>query len=31
VGGTPARMAAFMRLEEARWKQVIESANVKAD
>jgi tripartite-type tricarboxylate transporter receptor subunit TctC len=31
VGGTPARMAAFMRLEEARWKHVIESANVKAD
>jgi tripartite-type tricarboxylate transporter receptor subunit TctC len=31
VGGTPARMAAFLRLEEARWKRVIESANVKAD
>jgi tripartite-type tricarboxylate transporter receptor subunit TctC len=31
VGGTPARMAAFMRLEEARWKQIIESAQVRAD
>ena len=31
VGGTPARMATFMRLEEARWKQVIESANVRVD
>ena len=31
VGGTPARMAAFMELEERRWKLVIESANVKAD
>jgi len=31
VGGTPARMAAFLKLEEARWKQVIDSANVKAD
>src|SRR5262245_8098114 len=29
VGGTPARMATFMKLEEARWKQVIEAANVK--
>src|SRR5215831_438154 len=26
VGGTPARMAAFLKLEEARWKQVIDSA-----
>ena len=31
VGGTPARMATFLKLEEARWKQVIESANVRAD
>jgi tripartite-type tricarboxylate transporter receptor subunit TctC len=31
VGGTPARMATFLRLEEARWKQVIEAANVKVD
>jgi tripartite-type tricarboxylate transporter receptor subunit TctC len=31
VGGTPARMSAFLKLEEARWKQVIVSANVRAD
>jgi tripartite-type tricarboxylate transporter receptor subunit TctC len=31
VGGTPARMAAFMKLEEARWKHVIESAEIRAD
>ena len=31
VGGTPARMATFMRLEEARWKRVIESAQVRAE
>ena len=31
VGDTPAEMAAFMKLEEQRWKRVIESARVKAD
>jgi tripartite-type tricarboxylate transporter receptor subunit TctC len=31
VGGTPARMATFMRFEEQRWKRIIEAANVKAD
>jgi tripartite-type tricarboxylate transporter receptor subunit TctC len=31
VGGTPARMATFMRLEEARWKRVIDSAQVRAE
>jgi tripartite-type tricarboxylate transporter receptor subunit TctC len=31
VGGTPARMATFMRFEEQRWKHVIEAAKVKAD
>lgn len=31
VGGTPEEMAAFMKQEEARWKRVIEAAQVKAD
>jgi len=31
VGGTPAETAAFMKQEEARWKRVIEAAQVKAD
>jgi tripartite-type tricarboxylate transporter receptor subunit TctC len=31
VGGTPARMATFMRFEEQRWKQVIDSAQVRVD
>jgi tripartite-type tricarboxylate transporter receptor subunit TctC len=31
VGGPPARMASFMRLEEARWKRVIESAQVRVE
>jgi tripartite-type tricarboxylate transporter receptor subunit TctC len=31
VGGTPARMSAFMKAEEHRWKRVIEEAKVKAD
>jgi len=31
VGDTPAEMAAFMKLEEQRWKGVIETAGVKAD
>ncbi len=31
VGDTPAEMAAFMKLEEQRWKRVIESARVTAD
>jgi len=31
VGDTPAEMAAFMKLEEQRWKGVIERARVKAD
>jgi tripartite-type tricarboxylate transporter receptor subunit TctC len=31
VGDTPAQMALFMKLEEQRWKAVIEAAGVKAD
>jgi tripartite-type tricarboxylate transporter receptor subunit TctC len=31
VGGTPAEMAAFMMTERARWKKVIDTANVKID
>ncbi len=31
VGGTPAEMAAFMTAERARWKKVIDTANVKID
>jgi tripartite-type tricarboxylate transporter receptor subunit TctC len=31
VGGTPSEMAAFMKQEEARWKGVIQAAQVKAD
>jgi tripartite-type tricarboxylate transporter receptor subunit TctC len=31
VGDTPARMAAFMKLDGERWKSVIEAAQVKAD
>ena len=31
VGGTPARMATFMKLEEQRWKRVIETAKVQVD
>ena len=31
VGGTPEETAAFMKQEEARWKRVIEAAQVKAD
>jgi tripartite-type tricarboxylate transporter receptor subunit TctC len=31
VGGTPAEMAAFMKLEAARWRSVIEAAKVQAD
>ncbi len=31
VGDTPREMAVFMKLEEQRWKRVIESAQVKAD
>ncbi len=31
VGGTPEEMAVFMKQEEARWKRVIEEAQVKAD
>ena len=31
VGGTPAEMAAFMTTERARWKKVIDTANVKID
>ena len=31
VGNTPAQMAAFMRKDAERWREVIRSANVKAD
>ncbi|HET7765762.1 MAG TPA: tripartite tricarboxylate transporter substrate binding protein [Burkholderiales bacterium] len=31
VGGTPARMATFMKLEEQRWKRVIETAKVQVE
>ncbi|UUX94480.1 tripartite tricarboxylate transporter substrate binding protein [Aquabacterium sp. J223] len=31
VGGTPATAASFIRDESAKWKQVIDSANVTAD
>ncbi|TFZ06585.1 tripartite tricarboxylate transporter substrate binding protein [Ramlibacter henchirensis] len=31
IGGSPADMAAFLTAERARWKKVIETANVKAD
>jgi tripartite-type tricarboxylate transporter receptor subunit TctC len=31
VGGTPAEMTSFMNAERARWKRVIETANVKID
>jgi tripartite-type tricarboxylate transporter receptor subunit TctC len=31
VGDTPSRMAVFMKLEEQRWKRVIESAKVRVD
>ena len=31
VGSTPARMAAFMKEDAARWRAVIRSANVKLD
>jgi tripartite-type tricarboxylate transporter receptor subunit TctC len=31
VGGSPARMASFMKFEEQRWKRVIETAKVQVD
>ena len=31
VGGTPAEMNAFLAAERARWKKVIDTANVKLD
>jgi len=31
IGGTPAEMAAFMRRDGERWKNVIETARVKVD
>ena len=31
VGDTPAQYAAFIRAEQARWKQVIARAKIKAD
>lgn len=31
IGGTPAEMASFVERERARWKKVIETANVKVD
>jgi tripartite-type tricarboxylate transporter receptor subunit TctC len=31
VGNTPAQMAAFMKQEAERWREVIRSAGVKAD
>jgi tripartite-type tricarboxylate transporter receptor subunit TctC len=31
IGGTPADMAAMLTAERARWKKVIETANVKLD
>jgi len=31
AGGTPERTAIFMRLEEQRWRRVIESAQVRAE
>ena len=31
VGGTPAEMTTFMNAERARWKRVIDTANVKID
>jgi len=31
IGNTPAQMAAFMRKDAERWREVIRSANVKAD
>ena len=31
VGNTPAEMATYMRQDAERWRQVIRSANVKAE
>jgi tripartite-type tricarboxylate transporter receptor subunit TctC len=31
IGGTPAEMSAFLDTERARWKKVIDTANVKLD
>jgi tripartite-type tricarboxylate transporter receptor subunit TctC len=31
IGNTPAQMAAFMRKDAERWREVIRSAGVKAD
>jgi tripartite-type tricarboxylate transporter receptor subunit TctC len=31
IGGSPAEMTAFLNAERARWKKVIDSANVKMD
>ena len=31
IGGTPAEMNAFLATERARWKKVIDTANVKLD
>jgi tripartite-type tricarboxylate transporter receptor subunit TctC len=31
VGGTPAEMAAFMKQDSKRWREVIRAAGVKAD
>ena len=31
IGGTPAELAAFLNAERARWKKVIDTANVKLD
>ena len=31
IGDTPAQYAAFIRAEQARWKQVIARAKIKAD
>jgi tripartite-type tricarboxylate transporter receptor subunit TctC len=31
IGSTPAEFAEFIRLEQARWSQVVKQANIKAD
>ena len=31
VGGTPGEMAAFQAAETARWKKVIDAANIRSD
>jgi tripartite-type tricarboxylate transporter receptor subunit TctC len=31
VGDTPAQYAAFIKTEQARWKQVVARAKIKAD